>query len=296
MTPEVRWLRAFVAVAEEGHFSRAARRLHLAQPALTVQVRQLEAAVGAVLFERTNRLKGLTAAGRALLPEARAIVERADGLGRTVARAAQGEGGWLRVGVIPPAATTGVAEALRQLAAEAPAVEVQLRQGGQEWLEGRLRDGDLDLVLGRPPEVRAGGSGLAHRHLWTESQGVVMRGDDPLAGRPTVPLRSLEGRRLVLLRGNPHFGANLLELAAAQGVGLVPLHAAEDFPSLHWMVRAGFGVAPCSLRLADALPAGLVARAVRPAPPRLEIHAIWPGSTPGPTAARWLRLLEKSAA
>ena len=67
-------------------------------------------------------------------------------------------------------------------------------------------------------------------------------------------------------------------------------HAAEDFPSLHWMVRAGFGIAPCSLLLSDSLPAGLVARSLRPSLPQLEIHALWRGRVPPPTAARWLQM------
>jgi len=77
---ELRWLRSFVAVADEMHFSRAARHLRLAQPALTAQIRQLEREVGSQLFERTNRTQGLTAAGQALLPEARALIGRADSL------------------------------------------------------------------------------------------------------------------------------------------------------------------------------------------------------------------------
>jgi DNA-binding transcriptional LysR family regulator len=97
--------------------------------------------------------------------------------------------------------------------------------------------------------------------------------------------------RLVLLRGNPYFGQNFLEFAAKHGVPLTATHAADDFPSLHWMVRAGLGVAPCSLLLRDTLPAGLVARPVRPMLPKLEIHAIWRGRVPPPTAARWLKLI-----
>jgi DNA-binding transcriptional LysR family regulator len=287
VTLELRWLRSFLAVAEEQHFSRAARKLNLAQPALTAHIQQLEEALGAPLFERTNRMRGLTAAGRALLPEAEAIVKRAEGLPRKVREVAHGEQGVLRLGLIPPAATAAVAESLRRLAREASSVEVQVRQGNQDRLENRLQDGDLDLVLGRPPESGT----LAHRRLFTEEQGVLLRGDDPLAQSDVVPLRNLDGLRLILLRGNPYFGQNFLELAAKYGVPLTATHVADDFPSLHWMVRAGLGVAPCSLLLRDTLPAGLVAKPVRPMLPRLEIHAIWRGRVPPPTAARWLKLI-----
>jgi DNA-binding transcriptional LysR family regulator len=178
-----------------------------------------------------------------------------------------------------------VAESLRRFARELPGVEVQVRQGNQDRLENRLTDGDLDLLLGRPPENAA----LSHRRLIVEQQGVLLRADDALATSNRVPLRKLEGRRLVLLRGNPYFGQNFLELARRHNVQLTALHAAEDFPSIHWMVRAGIGVAPCSLLLGDTLPAGLLARPIHPALPKLEIHALWRGQLPPPPAARWLR-------
>lgn len=287
MTPELRWLRSFLAVAEEQHFSRAARRLNLAQPALSAHIQQLEEALGATLFERSNRMDGLTAAGRALLPEAEAIMKRAEGLQRKVREVAHGETGLMRLGLIPPAAIGAVAEALRRLARELPGVDVQVRQGNQDRLENWLLDGDLDLMLGRPPESAA----LSHRRLFVEQQGVLLRGDDPQAKVERVPLRKLEGRRLVLIRGNPHFGQNFIELAQSHGVQLTAIHAAEDFPSLHWMVRAGFGIAPCSLLLVDTLPAGLVAKPVQPPLPKLAIHALWRGRVPPPPAARWLKTI-----
>jgi DNA-binding transcriptional LysR family regulator len=284
---ELRWLRTFLAVADEMHFSRAARKLNLAQPALTAQIRQLEDAVGAKLFERTNRMGGLTPAGRALLAEARIIVQYAESLGRTVQNAARGESGILRLGLIPPAATPAVAESLRRFSAKWPAIEVQVRQADQDKLLARLAAGDLDLVLGRPER------GSPSRRLFVEEQGIVLRAADPRAGKSAVALKSLAGTPLLLLRGNPHFGQLLVEHAAKHGVALRTRHTAEDFPSLYWLVRAGFGVAPGSLLLADALAGGLVAKPVRPSPPQMEIHAIWRGPTPPPTAARWLQLAGK---
>ena len=142
-------------------------------------------------------------------------------------------------------------------------------------------------MLGRPPENPA----LSHRRLIVEQQGVLLRADDPLAKLDRVPLRKLEGRRLVLLRGNPYFGQNFVEVAQSNGVQLTAMHAAEDFPSMRWMVRAGFGIAPCSLLLSDTLPTGLVAKPVQPPLPKLEIHAVWRGRVPPPPAARWLRAI-----
>jgi LysR family cyn operon transcriptional activator len=288
---ELRWLRSFLAVVEEHHFSRAARRLNLAQPALTAHIHQLEEAVGAVLFERTNRLTGLTAAGRALWPEARAIVERTDHLADTVRRARSGEAGELRLGLIPPAATGEVAASFRLLAREMPGIALSVRQGDQEKLEHRLLAGELDLLLGRAP-AGSGAGGLRRRRLFVEEQGILLEAGDARSRLESVPMRALDGARLVLLRGHPHFGQVMLAHAARLGVTLNTLAVADDFPSLHWLVRAGLGVAPCSLLLADTLPAGLVARPVRPALPKLEIHAVWRGQVPPPCAARWLQLID----
>src|SRR5260221_13081116 len=120
MSIELRWLRSFVAVADEMHFSRAARRLRLGQPEITAQIRQLEAEIGSPLFERTNRMRGLTIVGRALLPEARDLVERSGAFSRMVKQASLGETGLLALGVIPPAATTTVWRSPGQLVRENP--------------------------------------------------------------------------------------------------------------------------------------------------------------------------------
>ncbi len=289
MNLELRWLKSFVTVAEEMHFSRAAQRLNLAQPALTAQIQQLEEAVGAGLLERTNRINGLTAAGAALLPEARRLVERAAGLPDLAARAQRGDSGVLRTGIIPPAATEQVAAVFRRYRAALPGIEVALRMGHQDMLMAALVAGELDLVIGRPEKPPAR-SGLRERRLFVEEQGVLLRRDDPRAQGESVRLRELAGSPLLLLRGNLHFGQILLEFAARHGADLRPQYSAEDFPGLHWMVQAGFGVAPCSRLLADAVPRDLVVRPLRPAPPRLFVNAIWRGRTPLPPTARWLQL------
>lgn len=290
MSIELRWLRSFLAVAEELNFSRAARKLHIAQPALTAHVKQLEQAVGARLFDRTNRISDLTPAGKALVGESQAIVARANSLAQTARRATDRQARTLRVGLIPPAAIRPVAEALRLFSQREPAIEVTARQGNQYDLVERLADGELDLVLGRPIETRKTKT-IYQRPVLVEEQGVVLREDDPFAQSSTIPLRKLHGTPLILLRGNVHFGGNILELAARRGVELVPKYLAEDFPSLHWMVRAGLGVAPCSLLLNDSLPLGLTVRRLSPAPPRLRIHALWLGARLVPVAARLLELL-----
>jgi DNA-binding transcriptional LysR family regulator len=96
----LRSLRCFLAVAEELHFGRAAKRLALSQPPLTQHIKNLELAVGAVLFHRTKRSVRITDAGTALLDEARRLIAQADGLRHVVQRAHEGRSGYLRAGLI----------------------------------------------------------------------------------------------------------------------------------------------------------------------------------------------------
>jgi DNA-binding transcriptional LysR family regulator len=262
----------------------------LAQPALTAQIHQLEQEIGFPLFERTNRMRGLTVAGRTLLPEARVLVDRCDSLSRMVKQASLGETGLLRIGVIPPAATTIVASSLRAFIREYPGIETAVRQAGQEHLMDELMAGKLDLVIGRPSR----NSSLRQRRLFFEEQGIVVMEDDPLAKLSVVPVMSLADRPLVLLRENPHFGQFLLTHVAKHGVRLFPIHIGEDFPSLHWLVRAGLGIAPCSLLLAPGLPRGLRACRIKPAPEKLEVNAVWRATDLPASAAKFLQILSAS--
>jgi DNA-binding transcriptional LysR family regulator len=134
---ELRHLRYFLAVAEELNFSRAAERLHIAQPALSAQIRTLETQLGCELFRRTTRKVELTPVGRLLLPDARAIVERAELAAAKVAAAVRGKRGLLRVGFLAHAAGETSTEIFRRLAEDFPDIEVELVEA--RTLEGAQR-------------------------------------------------------------------------------------------------------------------------------------------------------------
>ncbi len=282
---ELRWLESFLVVVEEMHFSRAAKRLHLTQPALTAQIHRLEQAVGAPLFERTNRMKGLTSVGRALVDDADDLLRRARGFELKAVRAATGERGVLRLGIIPPGTLPVLAESIRAFRADYPEVDFSLRVGNQSELVAALKDGELDLVFCRPGDRKRG---TTDRPVLVEEQGVILRRDDPLARVRPIPVSDLQGRRVVLLRGNPYFGRLLTGHAAVHGVTLTTVHEAQDFPSLHWMVLAGLGIAPCSLLLAGSIHPQLTVRPLTPSPTSLELAFCWLGAEPSKIAGLWL--------
>ncbi|MGK5554656.1 LysR family transcriptional regulator [Actinomadura kijaniata] len=178
---ETRELRYFVAVAEELHFGRAARRLGIAQPPLSRAIQRLERRLGVTLLDRTNRTIALTGAGTVLLREARAALDAVAAAERRTRRAAPGHPGLV---LVTKAAATGelLSRLLDAYAAEpsAAAVDVLLCQPGEQ--ERLLRDGRADVaLLHRPFDSTAG---LDTEELYTEGQVAVLPAAHPLTGRP----------------------------------------------------------------------------------------------------------------
>ncbi|MFI2374042.1 LysR family transcriptional regulator [Streptomyces sp. NPDC018964] len=194
-----RLLRAFVTVAEELHFTRAATRLHVAQQALSRDVRRLERELGNELFVRTTRQVTLTADGERLLPYARAVLQAQDDL-----LAAAGQARPLLVDLNSPGLATPrrVLHRARELA---PAHELMARyESGLTGAAGELLAGRLDASFGRfaglAPALRAGLDQQPVRH---EPMAVVLPEDHPLAALAEVPLAALAGETVYAGAGNP---------------------------------------------------------------------------------------------
>ena len=187
MTPELRLLRSFVAIVEEGSLTRAAGRLHLAQQSLSQQLRQLEAQYGAALLERTSRGVRLTAVGRVLLPEARKLLAEADRVTALVRQAASGEIGPLRVGFLSSVANYLMPPVVRAFRERHPAVDLQAQEVSIAKLVAGLRNGEFDAGLTRPPLV----DDLATEHLLDEPVAAVLPEGHPLAGRDEIALAEL---------------------------------------------------------------------------------------------------------
>jgi len=191
---ELRQLSSFVAVAEELHFRRAAERLHLAQPSVSQQIRTLEAELGVQLFQRNRRGAQLTAAGVALLPEARRLLSRADEAAALARATGTGQRGRLRLS-LTRSLTGGVAGAIvGEYRARYPDVDLELTVGNTMLHVEQLLAGDIDVGFVRPPlEVE----GLEELVLAREPLVCVLPKGHPLTKRSTVRRSDLQGRPLV---------------------------------------------------------------------------------------------------
>ncbi|NIH88476.1 LysR family transcriptional regulator [Amycolatopsis granulosa] len=194
---ELRQLAYFVAVAEELSFTRAARRLRVVQSAVSTAVRALEREIGAALFDRDSRRVALTAAGAAMLPEARAALAAA----RAAAQAAAGAGGEVRgvvtMGTILSTGRVDVPRLLGRFSRRHPraAVRLQYSPSGSAGHVRAVLDGSMDLALASlPGRVPAG---LAQEVVAEESLVLLAAPDHPVAGRAAVPLADLADESFV---------------------------------------------------------------------------------------------------
>lgn len=241
MVMDLRRLSYFLAVAEEGQFTRAAAHLSVAQPAVSAQIRRLEAELGEPLFHRDQRAVRLTAAGEALLPHARAALAAADRGRDTIASLRGMLHGRLEVGVAGPV-DHRFAEALGHFHRAHPALDIAVRQQQNEPLLEAVARGAVDVAIVGigaqpvPPGVRT-------RVVATEPLVIAVRNGDPLSSRKTLRLPQLRERAMItLVRGS---GLRTLLENACREAGFAARITAEtsDLASLVELAAEGIGVA-----------------------------------------------------
>lgn len=187
---DLRSLRYFAAVAEERHFGRAAVRLHMTQPPLSRAIKQLETDLGVVLLRRSSTGVTLTAAGTVLYDEARTLLEQAEQARARVAAAAGAA--TLAVGTLADSAQQGGTRLVAAFRRRHPGVHVRVREADFTDPTIGLRAGLVDVALTRAPFDE---TGISTRVLRADPVGVVLRADDPLAGRDVLRLSDLDDRR-----------------------------------------------------------------------------------------------------
>src|SRR5437879_5032910 len=190
MAIELHQLRYFVAVAEERHFTKAARGLRVAQPSVSRAIRVLEEELGAPLFHRMTGNVALTPAGETLLPWARRVLADIDGATGEVRELADLRRGRLAVGATPSLTITLLPPALAKFHAAFPGIELVLHEAGSRDLVAELEQGALDVALVIMP-VRH--ENLETAQLLREERGIPVRHTHPLAPRRTGPTADWRG-------------------------------------------------------------------------------------------------------
>ncbi|WP_152364644.1 LysR family transcriptional regulator [Microlunatus speluncae] len=283
---DVRLLRSFLAVVEDGTVGGAAGRLSLSQPALTKQLQALERQLGGTLFRRGRHGAVLTDFGSALLPDARDLVARTDALSRRAGRAARGELGRIRVGF----GLSSIEYAPHAVAAfrrRHPDVQVSLEDLPSRVQLDRIRSGDLHVGFVRLPERPE----LPYRFLGVDRLAVAVGPDaDPpdragwpawLAGQPVV--------RLVPTRG-PGLAAQIERLRAAWAIGLNVIQETADLQTVLALVAAGVGTALVPASGRGIAPAGVRLITLDDPMAAWRVGAVWRAEEP--VAHRFVELLE----
>jgi DNA-binding transcriptional LysR family regulator len=231
MSLDPRLLRSFVVLAEELHFSRAADRLHMTQPALSQQIRRLELQLGVELFERTRSRVSLSDGCRAILGAARGAVEAAGSVEETAAAVARGERGELRLGFSPGVhyvAQAILAEAGRRL----PAVRTRARQDSSGALAREVAEGGLELALGFCAEPRAGI--VCERLLEEPAVLAVGTGHRLASRRRPVRLDELRHETFALVDPRDGPGYNRAVVARCRDAGFDPHVVADPHGPMAW--------------------------------------------------------------
>ncbi|MFE6887377.1 LysR family transcriptional regulator [Streptomyces sp. NPDC057694] len=247
---ELRQLRYFLVLAEECHFGRAAARLHVAQPALSQQIKQLERDLGVPLFNRSTRRVEPTEAGRQLTGYARALVAEEERARVHMHELATGHAGRVSVGFIGTATYDVLPRVARTVRAQLPGITMDLR--GEvltpELVEG-LASGTYDLAVLRG---RVAGDDLRVTSLRSEPLVAVLPAHHPLAGRRRIPLSALADEPFVVHPSRSRSSMYDLVLSACERAGFRPVSLTEvgETATLVVFVAAGHGVAlvPQSVR------------------------------------------------
>lgn len=271
---EFRHLRCFTVLAEELHFGRAAQRLAMTQPPLSLNIQQLEADVGARLFERNSRGVALTPAGLAFLPRAQALLEQAALAAREARDVGQGLAGQLQIGFAGTVLYRGLPQVLRDFAAAHPRLRLALRElSSSEQLVELVHD-RLDLGFVHTTRVPAGFS-----QILVSSQPFMacLPASHPMAKKRKLPLQALseESFAVVMRAVSPDYHDRIL--AACADAGFEPSLA---FELRHWLSVVsviaqglGVGLVPAALQQAG-LPGVAFVPLEHPLAP-YDTHCLW---------------------
>lgn len=291
---EFRHLRYFLVLSEELHFGRAARRLAISQPPLSLNIRQLEESVGARLFHRNSKEVRLTAAGRAFVPAARALLEQAAEAQRHAREVDRGFEGRLRVGLVSSMLYRGLPRLLRDFQAAHPRLRVVVRELGSQDQMLELAHGQLDAgfvhTVRTPPELK--------RELFSSEPFVCcLPAGHALARSRRLALRRLQEEPFVMFSRtvSPDYYERVLAICSDAGFYPEVRHEAHHWLSVVSLVAQGLGVAlvPAALK-ASGLP-GAAFVTIEPSTARSEVFCVWRGSDDSAGLAAFVEAVRAAA-
>jgi DNA-binding transcriptional LysR family regulator len=292
---ELRFLQYFRAVAEELSFSRAAERLHVAQPALSRAVKQLEAELGAAVLERSRHHVRLTPAGAVLLRETAQLFEQLEESLRRVRRTAAGEEGELRLGYIGPPTEPFLGRLLRDYQRRFPRVAIHLEERTPERVWEMVAKGRLAAAITRPV-VGYEASGLKTYLLREEALGIVVPKTHPLAQRRSVPWKALAREPLIVLARREGMGLHDAVISGCRRAGVIPrlAHTPSLIGTVMTYVEAGAGIGVVT----ELVTAGSPLLRFVPLTPKqaVPLVLVWQQENDTPPVQRFRELLEAWAA
>jgi len=293
VVPDLRQMRYVVEVAREKSFSRAASNLHVAQQAVSQQVKAIEEALGVQLFTRTNRGVGVTVAGEAFVQEARRTLNAADRVGTRAQAAARGEVGTLRLAYTQATVYETLPAVVDAVAAEHPELKVRPREVFAEDIERLLGDERVDVALA--PHVGRQ-TGLERHHVRVEPFVAAVAENHPLATEQTIPLAALAEETIELWPETMSPGYYDAVIAACRDAGFEPRRDEQAAGSTVWgnIARGrGVGLVVGSLRL--QLPRGLTLITLAAPAPMLAIDLAWLADRATPAIRRLVDVADRLA-
>lgn len=284
---ELRHLRYFIAVAETLNFRRAAERLHLAQPALSAQIKSLEQHLGVKLFERTTRAVRLTQAGAVFLDDTKRIMADATQAEQRAKRAGQGIVGTLRIGFVSPTATSWLADTLRRFHQKFPGVQLSLFDLTSTEQLHQLRGGELDAGFLRPPIEFPE---LAHKFIEESKQVLALPANHRLAQKRRIEWKDFDGEGLVMMHPSRQhrYYDTFLDACTRAGAKPHPAQYAHDIQTKLWLISAGFGLAPTSSTFMETRRPGLEFRPLPSGLPLVQTVLAWRKADDSPVLNQFL--------
>ncbi len=286
-TCDLRYMRYFIAVAEELNFRRAAERLRVAQPAISRAIRDLESDLETRLLERTNRRVELTDAGQVFLEGCRRVASDIEALIEDTVRARDGEIGHVRIGYTDFAINGALPAVLQDFRARFPEVSVDLVHMVTATQLDALRRGEIDVGFVTGPMAEPG---LEHLVVQNERLVVVLPETHPLTRLPAVPLRKLAGEPFVTGQAAhwQHFLSHMVRIC--HGAGFEPRIVQEAYNSegIFGLVAANMGI---SLHVEGAhnhIRRGVAIRPLSDCDHRVPTEAIWRSDKPSAARERFI--------